>query len=478
MTENFRPLYHITPPSEWMSDVQRPIYINGVHHFYYLYNKDFSIGENGTEWRHATSTDLVHWKDEGVAIHKYGGNPAGDPWTGSAVVDTNNTAGFGAGAIIALVTMPPEYQSTHLWYSTDNGNSFSYYGLVQYNPTGNADFRDPKVIWHEPTQKWVMLMAELDKIGFYTSTNLKDWVYVSSFVRQDIGIIECPDLFQINVDDDPNYKKWVLMPCANGFNYGHTSGSAYFIGEFDGISFTPDPGTDVQWLDHGTDCYTGVTWDAPYCNGNYRFYIAWMTNWEYTRELPYENYIGNATIVRELRLKSTTEGLRMFQTPIWGIRDNFQDISFWGDQIITSQQAKILDGVTSYSIESSFHIDDLTNGLFGISVRDGNGTHTDITYDKELNELVFNRSQSGLIIDDAMFTKPRIVKNVFPLNGKIKLDIFVDRSTVEIFVNDGAYVLSNLIFPQLSSDELRLWTNDTVHLEYFKVKTLNQSLIG
>ncbi|WP_445506381.1 glycoside hydrolase family 32 protein [Niallia sp. 03190] len=473
--DSYRPQYHLTPQTEWMGDIQRPIYINGVHHLYYLYNEDYSWDGNGTEWAHATSTDLVHWKRQPVAMHKYDGNPAGDPWAGSAVIDTNNTAGFGAGAIVALVTMPG--QTTHLWYSLDEGNSFSYYGLVQHNPTGNADFRDPKVIWHEPTKKWVMLMAENDKIGFYTSTNLKDWTYASSFVRQDIGIIECPDLFEINVDDNPNHRKWVLMTGANGFNYGHTSGSAYFIGDFDGTSFIKDEGTDVQWLDHGTDCYTGVTWETPFANKNFRYYIAWMTNWEYTRKLPYDGYIGNTTIIRELRLKNTTDGLKLFQTPVWGIRDNFDDKSFWGDQVITSQQPKILDGVTSYSIESSFHIDDLTNGLFGISVRDGNGAHTDITYDPETNELVFNRSQSGLIIDDPHFIEPRIVKNVFPLNGKIKLDIFVDRSTVEIFVNDGAYVLSNLIFPQLSSDELRIWTNDTVHLDYFKVKTVNESLI-
>jgi len=477
MTENFRPLYHVTPQNEWMNDIQRPIYINGVHHLYYLYNDDFSWGGNGTEWAHATSTDLVHWKRKAVAIHKYGGNPAGDPWTGSSVVDTNNTAGFGEGAIIALVTMPPESQSTHLWYSTDNGSSFNYYGLVQHNSTGNADFRDPKVIWYEPTQRWVMIMAEFDKVGFYTSTNLKDWAYASSFVRQDIGIIECPDLFQINVDDNPNNKKWVLMPCANGFNYGHTSGSCYFIGDFDGTSFISDQETDVQWLDHGTDCYTGVTWETPFANGNFRYYMAWMSNWEYTRQLPYENYVGNTTIVRELRLKSTLEGLRMFQTPVWGLRDNLQETDFWDDQIITSQEPKIIYGVTSYSIESSFFVDESTNGAFGIALRDGNGAHTDLIYDPETNELKFDRSQSGLIIDNEMFTNPRIVKNVFPLNEKIKLDIFVDRSTVEIFVNDGAYVLSNLIFPQLSSDQLRIWTNDTVHLEYLKVKIPSESLI-
>ncbi|MGZ9868214.1 glycoside hydrolase family 32 protein [Priestia endophytica] len=478
MTEQYRPYYHITPEKEWMNDLQRPIYINGVHHLYYLYNRDYSWGGNGTEWAHAVSTDLVHWERKPIAIPKYT-DSAGDPWTGSCVVDTKNTAGFGAGAVIALVTMPnPTYQCTHLWYSTDDGATFKHYGTepVMYNPTGKSDFRDPKVIWHEPTQKWILLLAEGDKIGFYTSSNLKEWVYVSSFVRKDIGVIECPDLFQLNVDGDSNNKKWVLMINGNGFNYNRTTGACYFVGGFDGITFTPE--TELEWLEYGADSYAGVTWDTPYTNGNYRYFVSWMSNWDYATKVSWEVFTGNASIIRELQLKSLSEGLKLTQNPVWNLKDELQEIFFLENQTIHKDQNNILQDIheTSYSIESTFFVDDSTSGKFGLSLRDGNGKHTDIAYDKSINELVFNRSQSGAYVDSDIFNKPQLVK-IQPRNGKIKIDILVDRSTVEIFINDGEYVLSNIIFPQLDADSLRLWTDDALHMEYFKVRKLDKSFI-
>ncbi|MCY8235349.1 glycoside hydrolase family 32 protein [Priestia endophytica] len=461
-----------------MNDIQRPIYINGEHHLYYLYNKDYSWGGNGTEWAHAVSVDLVNWERKPVAIEKYK-DSAGDPWTGSCVIDVDNTAGFGNNALIALVTMPnPTYQCTHLWYSVDNGNSFTHYGTdpVMYNPTGQSDFRDPKVIWHEPTQRWVLLMAEGDKVGFYTSTNLKEWTYVSSFIRKDIGTIECPDLFEINVDDNPNNKKWVLMVGGNGFNYGHTTGSCYFVGNFDGTSFIPE--TDVTWLEQGADSYAGVTWDAPYANGNYRYFSSWMSNWEYVRQIPWDTFIGNASIVRELRLQSTSTGMKLIQTPVWNLKDHFNEIvSFEGVTVYSNQQNIFKDfhGI-SYSIESKIDVADLTLGKFGLAFRDGNNEHVDIIYDKTTQEFIFDRSQSGFTELGEVFTRQQKIK-VEPREGKIKLDILVDNSTIEIFINDGEYVLSNLIFPQLSSDGLRLWTDNHVHLEYLKLKVMNTSTI-
>ncbi|MGG3574498.1 glycoside hydrolase family 32 protein [Bacillus gobiensis] len=485
MTEPFRPQYHLTPVSEWMNDVQRPIYLNGEHHLYYLYNKDFSSDGNGTEWAHAVSTDLVHWERKPVAIEKYK-DSAGDAWSGSCVRDTDNTAGFGHDAIIAILTMPhPTYQCNHLWYSTDDGNTFTHYGTdpVMPNPTGDSDFRDPKIIWHEPTKKWVILMAESDKIGFYTSSNLKEWVYVSSFIRDDIGLIECPDLFELNVDDDPNNRKWVLMVGGNGFNYGHTTGSCYFIGSFDGTTFHAE--TDVEWLESGADSYAGVTWDTPNTEGNFRYYISWMGNWEYATHVPWENFIGNASIVRELRLKSTSEGMKLFQIPVSSLRETFEEIALFDDQTIHTGEENILKNIheTSYSVESTFFLDDSTNAKFGIALRDGIGEHTDIVYDKELNELVVDRSQSGeeqlndSIANMNVYTKTYKAA-VKPIDRKIKLDILVDRSTVEVFVNHGEHVFSLTIYPKLSSDGLRLWTDDCLHIEYLKVKAVKESKIS
>lgn len=474
----YRPLYHITPELGWMGDVQRPLYINGKHRFYYLNNTDYSWGGNGTEWARADSTDLVHWNRKPIAIEKYQ-TPYGDPWTGSAVVDKYNTAGFGANAVIALVTMPYENQSTHLWYSTDNGNSFQYYGIVQHNPTGISDFRDPKVIWDEETNKWIMLVAEHDKVGFYTSSNLKDWHYASSFVRQDVGIIECPDLFKLNVDGDSNNKKWVLAMGGNAFNYGLTTGTCYFIGDFDGETFTPDTDSNISWLEEGADSYTGVTWDTPYTNDNYRYFISWMNNWNYARELPWENYKGNASVVRELRLKTTNDGLRLQEVPVWNLLDNFTEVVNIENETVYTNQENVLKDYKglSYSIETEIDVSDLTSGKFGFSLRSGSNEHTDITYNKSLNELAFDRSNSGIIVDVKEFTRPQRVK-VNPVNNKIKLTILVDVSTVEIFVNDGEHTLSNIIFPKLTSDEVRLWTDNHVHLDYLKIKNNNINRIN
>lgn len=209
-----RPALHITPEKHWMNDPQRPFFAGGRWHAYYLYNADYPDG-NGTEWYHVTSTDLVTWTDEGVAIEKYE-NGLGDIQSGSAVVDTENTAGFGAGAIIALVTQQHDgVQRQSLFYSIDHGYTFAEYdgNPVMQNP-GVHDFRDPKVVWDG--SQWVMALAEGNKIGFYASPDLLHWEYRSGFIRDDLGLLECPDLFEMSVDGDPSRTTWVLGASANG----------------------------------------------------------------------------------------------------------------------------------------------------------------------------------------------------------------------------------------------------------------------
>lgn len=458
-----------------MNDIQRPLYLNGAHHLFYLYNGDFSWGGNGTEWAHAESVDLKSWKRLPIAIPKYT-DGAGDPWTGSAVVDKNNTAGFGEGAIIALLTMPkPDYQCTHLWYSTDGGSSFKHYNPdpnspvpqpVMKNPTGGSDFRDPKVIWHEDTQNWVMLLAERDKIGLYKSKNLKDWEYLSGFVRQDIGIVECPDLFQINLDEDSNNKKWVLMIGANGFNYGLTTGFCYFVGDFDGVNFKSE--TDIQWLERGADSYAGATWDAPYTGGNYRYYVSWMNNWAYALEIPWEEYNGNASIVRELRLKTVKNVPKLVQQPIWNLSEDFEDVLSLNNVELKRDNVIQQSDLKSYTVRLVVAANDLTRGKFGIALRDG-VDHTDLVYDASNSEFVFNRQQSGEVVNKPEFYNLQRT-TVFPKDGRIELVLVVDNSTVELFINGGEEVFSNMIFPREDSTGFRIWTDNSVLIESLSIK--------
>ena len=247
----FRPAYHLTPAREWMNDPQRPFMLDGVWHYYYLYNADHPEG-NGTEWYHVTSTDLVHWKDEGVAIEKFK-TGLGDIETGSAVVDHDDTAGFGKGAVVAVMTQQDKgIQRQSLFYSTDKGYTFKAYDRnpVMDNP-GKEHWRDPKIIRDEARDQWVMALAEGDKIGLYTSRDLKDWRYVSGFERKGLGILECPDLFQLDLDGDPAKRTWVMAASANGSGEGRTTGVAYWTGTWDGTTFTPAD-EKHQWLDAGS----------------------------------------------------------------------------------------------------------------------------------------------------------------------------------------------------------------------------------
>ena len=272
-----------------MNDPQRPILLDGVWHYYYLYNAGYPK-ENGTEWYHLTSTDLVHWKEEGVAITKYK-NGLGDIETGSAVVDHDNSAGFGKGAVIAVMTQQDQgIQRQSLFYSTDNGYSFTAYAQnpVMENP-GEPDWRDPKIIRDEAHGQWVMALAEGSKIGMYTSPDLKNWHYASGIERNGLGTLECPDLFQLDLDGDPAKRTWVLAASANGSEEGFTTGVAYWTGEWDGTRFTPSDGPH-QWLDAGSDFYAAVTWDDPRLTESQRMSsrhaIGWMNNWQYARQLP------------------------------------------------------------------------------------------------------------------------------------------------------------------------------------------------
>lgn len=290
--------------------MQKPLYHEGNYHYFYLYNGDYPDG-NGTEWRHATSKDLIHWKDEGIAIPKYT-DQNGDPWTGSVVVDKENTAGFGKEAFVAIVTQPSkdgQKQEQFLWYSTDKGNTFTSYRdePIMKNP-GTKDFRDPKIIWDNTNQKWVMTMAEGSKIGFYESYNLKDWRYTSSFSTKNIGVLECPDLYQIRADDGT--VKWVLGVSANGKAAGKPNTYAYWTGTFNGTEFLLD-NNEPQWLDYGFDWYGGVTFEDGKASDKLdkRYALAWMNNWAYANNTPTlkEGFNGMDSIVRQIELKREGE---------------------------------------------------------------------------------------------------------------------------------------------------------------------------
>jgi levanbiose-producing levanase len=476
----YRPAYHLTPDQHWMNDPQRPFFLDGLWHYYYLYNADHPAG-NGTEWFHATSTDLVHWKNEGVAIPKFR-NGLGDIETGSAVVDTEGTAGFGKGAVIAVLTQQHDgVQRQSLFYSTDKGYSFQSYGQnpVMENP-GAEHWRDPRIVRDEASNQWLMLLAEGHKIGFYTSRDLKQWTYVSGFQQEGLGILECPDFFQMDVDGDPAKRTWVLAAGANGSAEARTTGVAYWTGSFDGKAFTPDGGH--QWLDGGPDFYAAVTWDDPRLDDaqrkESRHAIGWMNNWAYARQLPTEGWYGSASVVRDIRLASNGGRPALVSAPTAALQSLEGDpVQLPGGSIGGGTALPVPDsGAFKADVEVAKPADG--TGEARLLLQSGGATYATVGYDFAASRVFVDRhgdaaaDASALAGDAEARAEYRQARSVDarPTGDTVRLTVYVDRSSVEVFV-DGQ-VLTSLVFPPAGPREVRLAADGAVSLRHGTVTPL------
>ncbi|MGN7762456.1 glycoside hydrolase family 32 protein [Paenibacillus sp. 22594] len=457
---SYRAAYHFTTPDKWKNDPQRPIYLDGAYHYYYLYNRDYPTG-NGTEWRHATSTDLVHWTDEGIAIPKYT-NPNGDPWSGSVVVDGAGTAGFGKGAIIAIVTEPSAgsgQQEQYLWYSTDRGYTFSAYGSapVLRNP-GTTDFRDPKIIWDDLSGKWIMVLAEGTKVGFYESQNLKAWHYISGFVTENIGIVECPDLYVMHADDGTY--KWVLGVSANGTSSGKPNTYAYWTGDFDGKAFFSDQ-KEPQWLDYGSDWYGAVTFEEGTSNDTtrHRYAFAWMNNWEYPHTTPtlQEGFNGMDSLVRRIELKQAGEGrYHLVSEPLEALSQTSQAAAAYGPIVVDGSETLPFTG-NSYELNADINWSEVKNA--GLRLRESADTihHVDVGVSVEDRYTYVNRAYTGNPDKSGNYLESKAFFDVS--KKKVHLRIFVDKTSVEVFIDEGAVVYSSLIFPELYDQGITLFSD-------------------
>ncbi|SOD90842.1 GH32 C-terminal domain-containing protein [Streptomyces sp. Ag109_G2-15] len=461
---SYRAGYHFTVPDQWKNDPQRPVWIDGEYHYYYLYNADYLAGgEVGTAWRLATSTDLVSFTDRGIAVPK-DTTVNGDVWSGSAVVDSGGTAGFGAGAVLAVVTMSPgggtDHQAQFLYYSTDGGRTFTNHGTdpVLPSPGVGADFRDPKVIRDEDHDRWVMALAEHNKIGFYHSADLKSWTYTGGFVKDGIGVLECPDLFRITADDGTG--KWVLGVSADGTGSGQPNTYAYWTGSFDGGAFTADA-ADPQWLDHGWDWYGAVTFEKRDTAGSVdptaRYALGWLNNWAYAHTTPTidaDGFNGTDSVVREITLKkSASGGYHLASRPVAALDSYVSRTVHLGD--LTVEGTRLLDytGI-SYELTTEITWSQLTGA--GVQLRrspDG-GRHIDAGVWGDYAFL----NRRGTVNPDTSGNRQESHTPFDPSAGRVRLRILVDRTSVEMFVDDGRYVHSSEVFPYLVDDRLALFT--------------------
>ncbi|MBX7548066.1 GH32 C-terminal domain-containing protein [Streptomyces sp. NPDC004232] len=462
---SYRAEYHHTVPDGWKNDPQRPVWINGKYHYYYLYNADYFTGAVGTAWRLATSTDLVTFQDGGVAVPK-DTTPNGDVWSGSAVVDADDTAGFGAGAVVVIATMSPgggtDRQEQFLYYSTDQGRTFTNYGTdpVLPSPGAGADFRDPKVIRDGERGRWVMALAEGTKVGFYHSDDLKKWTSVSDFVKEGLGALECPDLFRITSADGT--AKWVLGVSANGKGSGLPNTYAYWTGSFDGSTFTADA-TDPQWLDHGFDWYGAVTFEKRLADGSTdpatRYAMGWLNDWDYAGTTPTidcDGFNGTDSIVREVTLKRTASGAYYLASqPVAALDDHVSRTVNLGDIEVNGSRALDYTG-TAYELTCRITWNQLTGAGLQLRRSADGSRHIDAGIYGDFAFL----NRRGAVNPDTSGKWQESHTPFDPSAGMVTLRILVDRTSVEMFVDDGRYVHSTEAFPYLVDTGLALFTID------------------
>ncbi|KOV75905.1 MULTISPECIES: glycoside hydrolase family 32 protein [unclassified Streptomyces] len=458
----YRADYHFTVPDQWKNDPQRPVWIDGEYHCYYLYNADYLDGREGTAWRLATSTDLVSLTDRGIAVPK-DTTVNGDVWSGSAVVDTAGTAGFGPGAVVAVVTMSPgggtDHQEQFLYYSTDGGRTFTNHGTepVLANP-GVLDFRDPKVIRDDDHDRWVMALAERNKVGFYHSADLRSWTYAGAFVEDGLGVLECPDLFRITAEDGTT--KWVLGVSADGTGSGQPCTYAYWTGSFDGGAFTADA-ADPQWLDHGWDWYAAVTFEKRNPDGTVdpatRHALGWLNNWAYAHTTPTidcDGFNGTDSVVREITLKkSASGGYHLASRPLSALDAYVSRTVRLGDLTVDGTRTLDHTGI-SYELTTEITWAELTGA--GVQLRRSPDGVRHIDAGVYGDYAFLNRR--GTVNPDAGGTRQESRTPFDRSAGRMRLRILVDRTSVEMFVDDGRYVHSAEVFPYLVDDRLALFS--------------------
>lgn len=453
-TENHRPQFHFSPPAHWMNDPNGLVYYQGEYHLFYQYYPDGNTW-GPMHWGHAISKDLVYWNNQPIALYP---DSLGYIFSGSAVVDWNNTSGFGKKGIPPLVAIYTyhnmngekagriDFQSQGIAYSVDKGRSWTKYSAnpVLSNP-GTRDFRDPKVTWHAATKTWIMALAVKDKVSFYSSPNLKDWQHRSDFTASWAahgGVWECPDLFPLTTAD--GQQKWVLLVSVNPGGPAGGSGTQYMVGDFDGSRFVTSQ-THINWLDLGADNYAGVTWSDVPDAGSSRLFLGWMSNWTYAQTVPTETWRSAMTLPRVLTLKKINDEYRLFSKPAAAL------------------QSLRVRSITTRSNSDSLPSDKLEINAAvlpaGFRIILSNHQKEQVVLTKENDQLVFDRSKSGITAFSPAFGNLQRTS----LQGITirTVTLYIDRSSLEFVFNDGELNLTEIVFPTAPYDHIEIQGTDS-----------------
>ena len=457
-----RPQYHFTPPQNFMNDPNGLVFYDGEYHLFYQHNP-FGDVWGHMSWGHAVSRDLIHWDHLPVALHEEDGVMI---FSGSAVVDLQTSSGFGNDnhrPLVAIYTgQSGVEQHQNLAYSLDRGRTWMKYKGNPILSIGARDFRDPKVFWYKPTQQWVMVTVLSDqyKIRFDGSPDLKHWTHLSDFGPGGAvdGIWECPDLFPLVVEGQPEKNKWVLkVDALKG------TGAQYFIGDFDGTRFINDTTDDqVLRVDYGNDFYAAQSWsDEP---NDRHIWIGWLNNWHYANLIPTSPWRGLFSIPRELHLPQYPAGLLLVQEPIKELTEMRQFFYHARDADVETVNSQLANLKMDIAAEIQVEFTLSTAREFGVRLCTGDEEATVIGYDRQMQELFLDRHHSGDITFSDKFDGVHRAPLV-PEQGKINLHIFVDACSVEVFANNGVIVISDLIFPGVQNIEIEIYVRDgNVHL--------------
>lgn len=471
--ELYRPQYHFTPAKNWNNDPNGLVYYKGEYHlFYQYYPKAMEWGP--MHWGHAVSTDLFHWKNLPIALYP---DSIGYIFSGSAVVDKNNTAGFQKGnekALVAIFTYhnpKTNIESQAIAYSTDKGRTWTKY---KGNPviSGKKDFRDPKVRWYEPMQKWVMVVSAHDHIAFYSSSNLKSWTHESDFGKgkgSHGGVWECPDLFPLKINGSGK-EKWILT-VNNGGSPDGGRGTQYFIGNFDGHQFTADD-NKTRWLEGGADEYAGITWSNT---ANRTIFIGWIDNWPpKNMNVPSYTWRGGMTLPVELSLK------RINDSTTFLVKQPVKELKKLEQPVFSSKNIRLSKGAW----EKTFTGGELSSAKIRlkagignalqlkVSLKNDSGQYINILYDRQGHQLIIDRTHADRNDLHAGSARKHAVEIPTALST-VEMQIFYDRSTVEVFFDKGRLLTADLVFPGQPYNRLEISTmGNQGKIDKLKISTI------
>jgi len=477
--EAYRPNFHFTPEKNWMNDPNGMFYLDGTYHLYFQHYPDDNVW-GPMHWGHATSKDMITWEEQEIALFP---DEKGYIFSGSAVVDKDNTSGFGEDGktpVVAIFTYhepkgaekgEKDYQSQAIAYSLDKGMTWTKYkgNPVLPNP-GIENFRDPKVSWDKEHKQWLMALATTEKTLFYTSQDLKEWKKVSEFGQGNgahDGVWECPDFFPMQVEGTGE-TKWVLIQSLNPGGYNGGSGTQYFVGDFDGTTFTPEENmTNLEekhdyWIDFGRDNYAGVTWaNVPEEDGR-KLFLGWMSNWLYAQEVPTETWRSAMTIARELKLIKEDGQYLVTSQPVEELQ------KFRGEVVkksaLSANKDLVLIDTSAFDLskaEVKFSISGLEeNGNYHLTLSNEQGEIFVVNYDHSKQKFSLDRSKAGINDFSDKFsgtpsTAPRITAS-----NSMEVHMLLDKTSMELFIDNGKTVITEIFFSEKPWDTFSIGSEE------------------